>query len=448
MGKLFGTDGVRGIANADLTPELAFRLGEVAAYVLRDATQNEDVFFNIGRDTRISGDMLEAALTAGICSQGVNVRNLGVCPTPAVAYLTVESNAAAGVVISASHNPFMDNGIKFFSGSGYKLFDAVEEKIEKIIASENKLERPVGEKLGRVYSCSSMCDKYAEYAAKIPSRKFDGLKIVIDCANGAASDIAPEIWKKTGAEVVFINNDHNGVNINVECGSTHPDHLCREVVRSKADIGIAYDGDADRVIMCDEKGQLVDGDRIIFICALHLQEQGLLANSSVVVTVMSNMGLELALREKGISVEKSAVGDRYVLEKMLEKNIILGGEQSGHIIFKNLNTTGDGILTSLQVVDTVMTSGKKISEIVAPVVSMPQKLVNVQVRDKKMMDGNADIEAALAFAELKLHGNGRILLRPSGTEQLIRIMVESSDESALDEALNYVADKVRCVMGS
>jgi phosphoglucosamine mutase len=398
MGALFGTDGVRGVANSELTPELAFKLGRAAAYHLAQHSANPTVA--IGRDTRISGDMLEAALISGICSVGVNVYRLGILPTPGIAYLTRKLKATAGAVISASHNPVADNGIKFFDARGYKLPDEMEEQIERTVQGEDSLPRPIGIDVGKVLEVKDAVEQYAEYAASTFVGSLEGLKVVVDCANGAASKVTPVVLRRLGAKVISLHNDPDGTNINLNSGSTHPESLMKAVVDYSADLGFAHDGDADRVLAVDEKGNLVDGDQIIVLCALKLKEQARLRNNTVVVTVMSNLGLHQALKKAGITVKQTKVGDRYVFEEMLASGAVIGGEQSGHIIFLNNNTTGDGLITVLQVLQAVVDSGKKLSELAGLMQPMPQTLVNVKVADKKQAMTNQRFLAAIAEVEI------------------------------------------------
>lgn len=449
MSRLFGTDGVRGKANMELTPELAFKLGEAAAYILKQGHNGDVKRILIGKDTRLSGDMLEAALAAGICSQGVDACLVGICPTPAIAYLTKNSDALAGAVISASHNPFEDNGIKFFSHAGHKLFDSIEDEIEMAIRGDIPVANRSSVVIGAIRDASVMKKEYISsiLIAAGEQKPFTGLKIVVDCSNGAASDFAPYIWEKLGAQTHVIHNRYNGVNINKDCGSTHPAEMRKAVVAKGANFGIAYDGDADRVIMADEKGNEIDGDRIMYLLAVMLKQKGELAGDKVVVTVMSNMGLELALRQQGISIETTGVGDRYVLERMLEKDLVLGGEQSGHIIMHRLSSTGDGIMTSVQAALALIRSGKPLSEVVAAVQSVPQKLVNIKVKDKRLLADCVPIWKQVAIEEENLAGVGRILVRTSGTEHLVRVMVEATDDVKMDESLKRLVAIVEQELG-
>lgn len=444
MGRLFGTDGVRGLANKALTPELAFRMGWAATNYFGEEFHSQPVII-IGRDTRISGQMLEAALAAGICSAGGKAILAGMIPTPAVAYLTRKMNAQAGAVISASHNPFPDNGIKFFAGTGYKLPDAVEDKLEELVhtAAKEQMERPTGENVGTIEYAHELIQQYIEYVIETVDQDFSGLKIVVDCANGAAYETAPAILKKLGAEVVVLNDSPNGININDKCGSTHLEQLQQAVLEHKADIGIAHDGDADRCLAVDEKGQVVDGDQMMVICALELLKKNQLPDNTLVATVMSNIGLHKAIKNAGGKVEITPVGDRYVLEAMLEHGHILGGEQSGHIIFSKYSTTGDGLITALQLISAVKRSGKKMSELANLMTKYPQLLVNIKVRTKDGWEDNAAIKAAIKEGETELGDSGRILVRPSGTEALIRVMAEGPSLPDLDRIVNNIAGIVK-----
>jgi phosphoglucosamine mutase len=440
MGRYFGTDGVRGLANRELTPDLAFRLGRAGAYCLARDHQRPTIV--IGKDTRISGDMLESALAAGICSVGADVIRLGVIPTPGVAYLTRHMGAQAGVVISASHNPMEDNGIKFFGSNGFKLPDALEEEIEQIILSEQELPRPIAGDLGRIKYQHQSGTIYGDYLKNTLGSNLSGLKVVVDCAHGAASFIAPVILKDLGAEVIPIFNQPTGSNINEGCGSTHPEQLMKAVRSHGAHLGIAHDGDADRMLAVDEKGVLVDGDQIMVICAIDLFRRGKLPGNRVVVTVMSNLGLHLALKKMGIEVLETKVGDRYVLEKMLETGTVLGGEQSGHIIFSENNTTGDGIATALQLLNVMVKTGKPLSELASQMEKLPQLLVNVRVPSKDGWETNSAIRSAIEQGKKSLEGRGRILVRASGTEPLIRVMAEGPEEKELKEVVQGIVDVV------
>ncbi|HWJ02084.1 MAG TPA: phosphoglucosamine mutase [Verrucomicrobiae bacterium] len=442
MRALFGTDGVRGVANRELTPVLAYKMGLAGACVLSRSVKGPvKPTIVIGRDTRISGDMLEAALIAGICSVGVNVLRVGVMPTPAVAHLIRELKATAGVVISASHNPVEDNGIKFFASSGYKLPDEMEAEIERMItrAGMNELPCPVGTDVGAVKEVPDAGNIYVDFAKKTISTRLDGLKIVLDCANGAASVLSPRIFSELGAEVISIHSEPTGININKGCGSTHPEDLARKVVETGADLGLAHDGDADRVIAVDEEGNIVDGDHIMVICSTHLKRKGQLPHDTVVVTVMSNLGLRLGLKDANIKVLETQVGDRYVLEELLKSGAGFGGEQSGHIIFLEHNTTGDGIVTGLQLAAVVKETGKTLSELAAQMERLPQVLVNVRVSDKKAAMENDEVKQAIEKGESILGDRGRILVRPSGTEPKVRVMAEGPDENQLQDIVDEIA---------
>ncbi|GMA64111.1 phosphoglucosamine mutase [Alicyclobacillus fastidiosus] len=445
MGRLFGTDGVRGVANADLTPELAFRLGRVGAYVLTSRHRGARIV--IGKDTRISGDMLETALISGILSMGVDVLRLGVISTPGVAYLTKHLRADAGVMISASHNPVEDNGIKFFGGDGFKLLDETEDRIEHILATgEESLPRPTGDEVGRIYNEPAQ-EAYTRFLMSTVTERFDGLHIVLDCANGAASAIAPEVFRRLGAKVTVTHAEPDGVNINVGCGSTHPHVVQQAVLTNDADLGLSFDGDADRLIAVDSTGQVIDGDFIMAICAGSLKRTGELADNKVVATVMSNLGLIKAMESQGIEVLKTAVGDRYVMERMRSDKAVLGGEQSGHIIFLNHTTTGDGILTALQLVQVLVKTGKPLSELRKVMTRYPQILENVRVSDKHAWVHNEAIQAALRQGESLLGDNGRVLVRESGTESLVRVMVEGPDEVVLRKVVGDIVKVVQAELG-
>lgn len=438
MGKLFGTDGVRGVANTELPPELAFRIGRAVAHLFSQDKQQPTLV--IGRDTRLSGQMLEAALIAGICSAGGNVITLGVVPTPAVAYLIRQLKADAGIVISASHNPAPDNGIKIFSGDGYKLPDAVEEQLEELVLADvDQLARPTGGGVGNVEHRPEALDLYIDFVTTTTKQDFRKMKIVLDCANGAAFEAAPRVFRRLGAEVITLYNKPNGVNINVDCGSTHPEALQKAVLEHGAHLGIANDGDADRVIAVDEKGQIVDGDFIMAICGINMLEKGKLPQNTLVSTVMSNLGLHLAFKKAGGKIITTQVGDRYVLEAMREQGFALGGEQSGHIIFSELNTTGDGIITAVQLATVVKESGKSLSELASVMTRLPQVLVNVRVKDKTGWDQNPAIMRSIEAAEQELGESGRVLVRPSGTEALIRIMAEGPNADRLNELVEDIA---------
>ncbi len=429
MGRLFGTDGVRGIANKELTPELAFKLGKAGTYVLKKS--NERPVIVIGKDTRVSGDMLENALAAGILAVGGNVIKAGVIPTPAVAYLARHYGADAGIVISASHNTFEYNGIKFFSGQGFKLDDLLEEKIEDlIISSVDVNSHATGEEIGKCLEAEEDATEiYARHLLETAGYTLDGRRVVLDCANGAAYKVAAQVYEALGADVITIGDRPDGTNINDGCGSTHPEKLQQAVLGHHADIGLAFDGDADRLIAVDELGRVLDGDKTIAICAKMLKKDGKLKDNKVTATVMSNIGFHKAMEAMGISVDVTGVGDRYVLERMLQTGCVIGGEQSGHIIFLEHTTTGDGILSSLQLVRAVLESGRNLSELADEIKIYPQVLVNARINNdyKKTYMKDEEVAASIAAIEKQMQGNGRVLIRPSGTEPLVRVMLEGSD---------------------
>ena len=429
MSRLFGTDGVRGIANSELTPELAFNLGKAGAHVL-SKTHGKPVIL-IGMDTRVSGDMLENALTAGILAVGGNVIKAGIIPTPAVAYLVRHYNADAGIVISASHNTFEYNGIKFFNGQGFKLDDDLEDEIEDIIVRDIDANKHItGDAIGKCLEAEeSALDLYVEFLKNSVDLDLKGLKIVLDCANGASYKAAERVYKDLGAKVVVIGNEPNGININDGCGSTHPEKLQKAVVDEGAFMGLAFDGDADRLIAVDEKGRIMDGDKLMCICAEHLKKKGKLPDNKITATVMSNLGLHKYMESIGCTVDITGVGDRYVLESMLKTGCVLGGEQSGHIIFLDRTTTGDGTMSALQVMEAVLDSGKKPSELSDAITIYPQVLKNAKVREdkKNKYERDDDIMNAISKVEDEMEGRGRVLIRPSGTEPLVRVMLEGED---------------------
>ena len=446
MGKYFGTDGVRGIANRELTPELAFRIGRCGGVVLTGGVKRPKVV--IGRDTRASGPMLESALVAGLLSIGADVVRLGVVTTPAVAYLTRVLGADAGVMISASHNPVEDNGIKFFGGDGFKLLDEKEAEIERLLdAPADDLPRPTGGDVGTVTDDPEAKYRYVEHLKTTVSRSFAGLRIVLDCANGAAYELAPQVFRELGADVVTIGAEPDGTNINAGVGSTHPEALAAKVKELGAHIGLAFDGDADRLIAVDERGEIVDGDYVMCICGDAMKRAGRLKKDTVVATVMSNLGFFKAAEQLGLRMVQTAVGDRYVMEEMVRGGYNLGGEQSGHVIFLDYSTTGDGILTGLQLVDTVVASGKTLGELKTLMRKYPQVLVNVRVADKSGFAGNAAIRKAVEEAESALGDAGRVLVRPSGTEALIRVMAEGPDKDEIERHANAIADVIRRELG-
>ncbi|MEG0798142.1 MAG: phosphoglucosamine mutase [Acidaminococcaceae bacterium] len=441
MSRLFGTDGVRGVANAELTPELAFKLGRAAAvYFGRETTVPKII---IGRDTRLSGTMLEAALAAGICSAGGNAHLLGVVPTPAVSFLTAQMKANAGVVISASHNPFEDNGIKFFSRTGHKLPDSVEDEIENIVSTPVDYQKtPTGSSIGQVIVEAGMASQYVNHIVQSADTKLNGLKVVMDCANGANSEIAPMILRALGAEVVSLFDSPNGININNGCGSTHLEALQAKVLEVGADAGIANDGDADRCLAVDEQGKAFDGDQMMLICALELMKKHQLKDNVLVTTVMSNVGLHQAMKEHGGRCVKTAVGDRYVLEEMTKKGYQLGGEQSGHIIFSEYAKTGDGILTAVKLLGAMVKNNKALSELGELMTKYPQILLNVRVANKHGWEEKKALQEIVAHYQQELGENGQILVRASGTEPLIRIMAEGPDQTRLETIANAIAEVV------
>lgn len=438
MARRFGTDGVRGEANTQLTPELAFQLGRAGAYVLTQHQPPESaVRLLVGRDTRLSGDMLQAALVAGILSVGADAYLVGVVPTPAVAYLTTHYGLDAGVMISASHNPAADNGIKFFSQSGCKLPDQLEDEIEHYLDCSDCLPRPAGDKVGRVHPAEAWQEAYLDYLLAISSADLAGLHLVLDCANGAASQLAPRLFQRLQARVDVINSEPDGLNINADCGSTHLQSLQQAVRQRQADLGLAFDGDADRLLAVDHQGEVVDGDAIMAICALAMQKAGQLAGNQLVATVMSNLGLERAMRQHGIDLLRAAVGDRYVLALMQECGASLGGEQSGHIIFLQHSTTGDGLLTGLRLAQVLSRTGQSLQQLANVVERYPQVLRSVRVSDKAVLQ-QPDVQAAIAKAEQLLAGAGRILVRASGTEPVIRVMAEAEPASLAEQAVGQI----------
>ncbi|KDN59519.1 MAG: phosphoglucosamine mutase [Exiguobacterium sp.] len=445
MGKYFGTDGVRGVANSELTAELAYRLGRAGGYVLsKHLPAGEQPKVLIGRDTRISGHMLEGALIAGLLSIGAEVMRLGVISTPGVAYLTKSLDATAGVMISASHNPVADNGIKFFGSDGFKLDDATEAEIEDILdASEDTLPRPVGKDLGFVSDYYEGAQKYLQLLKQTVDEDLDGLHIALDCAHGATSGLAARLFADLEANVSTIGNSPNGLNINEGVGSTHPEHLAEFVREKGADMGLAFDGDGDRLIAIDENGDVVDGDMIMYICGKYLSEQGRLKDNTIVATVMSNLGFHKAVEEAGMTALQTAVGDRYVVEEMKKHNYTLGGEQSGHLIFLDHSTTGDGMLSGVQLAQIVKSTGRKLSELAAEMPVYPQKLVNIRVTDKNEAMNGERVLATIQEAEAEMNGNGRILVRASGTEPLVRVMAEAPTAEECDRYVEKIAQVVR-----
>lgn len=449
MARLFGTDGVRGEANVTLLPEMAYRLGRAATIYFGKESEEQPLII-IGRDTRISGEMFESALTAGICSAGGRAMLAGIIPTPAIAYLARKHKAKAGIVISASHNPFHDNGIKFFGGDGYKLPDAVEDELEAIVhqlETDDNYQRPTAEHIGHIEYRTDLLNQYMEFVLSTCKERFDGVKVVLDCANGAAYEAMPKILRRLGANVKVIHALPNGTNINDGCGSTHLESLQKAVIENGADFGIAHDGDADRCLCVDEKGQVIDGDHILVMCAMDMMKEGKLPYNTVVTTVMANIGFHQAIKKAGGRAEITKVGDRYVLENMLKNGYKIGGEQSGHIIFTDYSTTGDGLITALQVLSSLKRSGRKASDLTALMTTYPQLLVNVKVATKEGWETNEAIKGAIAEGDKELGENGRILVRPSGTEPLIRVMAEGPDQDQLDRICHAIADVVKKEQG-
>ncbi|CYX85440.1 phosphoglucosamine mutase [Streptococcus suis] len=449
MGKYFGTDGVRGEANVELTPELAFKLGRFGGYVLSQHETDVPRVF-VARDTRISGQMLEAALIAGLLSVGIHVYKLGVLATPGVAHLVKTEKASAGVMISASHNPAQDNGIKFFAGDGFKLDDALEAEIEALLdAEEDTLPRPSAQGLGDVVEYPEGLRKYQQFLVSTGT-DLDGMKVALDTANGAAATSARQIFVDLGADLTVMAEKPDGLNINEGVGSTHPEKLQELVKETGSQIGLAFDGDSDRLIAVDENGVLVDGDRIMYIVGKYLADRGLLAKNTIVTTVMSNLGFHKALDREGIEKAVTAVGDRYVVEEMRKEGYNVGGEQSGHVILMDYNTTGDGQLTAVQLTKIMKETGKKLSELAAEVTIYPQKLVNIRV-ENSMKDKAMEVSAIAAIIEkmeAEMAGNGRILVRPSGTEPLLRVMAEAPTDAEVDYYVDTIADVVRAEIGS
>ncbi|GAV30734.1 phosphoglucosamine mutase [Coriobacteriaceae bacterium EMTCatB1] len=445
MGRLFGTDGVRGIANGDLTPELAFRIGEAASRFLAKKGSGSIV---VGTDTRRSADMLEAAVVAGICAGGADALRLGVIPTPAVAYLAKNLEADGGVVISASHNPAEYNGIKLFDRDGFKLPDEIEDEIEEFLVAEPALSaRPTGARVGRAYVVPDAAERYVSHAIDTIEGDLVGLTIAVDCGHGAASFTTVKALRDLGATVHAVNCDSNGLDINDGCGSTHLEVISELVRAHEVDFGIAHDGDADRVLAVDESGAVVDGDQIMAIAAVHMKRQGRLHGDMLVATVMSNLGLEVAMREHGITVLKTKVGDRYVIDQMRATGATLGGEQSGHIIFMEHATTGDGLVTALQLASIVRSTDTPLSELRTVMRRYPQVLLNVPVEDKALLSSSAKVHDAIAEAERRLGEHGRVLVRASGTEPLVRVMVEAAEEQAANEIAAAIAAVVRAELG-
>lgn len=448
MGRIFGTDGVRGVANEELTPLLAMQLGQAGAYVLTKEKEHKPTIM-VGCDTRISGDMLANALMAGVCSVGANAVFVGVVPTPAVAYLTRKYKVDAGVVISASHNPVEFNGIKFFDGDGYKLPDSLEDDIDALIKNGLKgIEFPTGSQVGKIKYRTDAREEYINHAIQSVNVDLSGVKMVLDCAEGAAHYTSVEAMKELGAEVVAIHTNPDGTNINANCGSTHMQELQARVVFENAKVGLAFDGDADRLLAVDEKGNIIDGDKIMAIIGNHMKEKGQLKNNTIVATVMSNLGFFLMAKEQGITVEQTKVGDRYVLERMKEIGATLGGEQSGHIILLEENTTGDGLLSALHLLEVMVETGKPLSELAKIMEVLPQALINAKVPNHKKNDYMDYPEIASAIDKLseKFAGQGRVLIRPSGTEPMVRVMIEGKDQKQIDEEARKLADLIQDCM--
>ena len=441
MGRLFGTDGVRGVANRELTAELALSLGAAAARRLASPGGPGRRVAVVGRDPRASGEMLEAAVIAGLTSEGVDALRVGVLPTPAVAYLTGAYDADFGVMISASHNPMPDNGIKIFGPGGHKLDDGTEDQIEELV-SAGPASRPVGAGIGRVVDAEDAAERYLRHVGKASTLRLDGLTVVVDCAHGAAASVAPRAYRAAGARVIAINADPNGLNINDGCGSTHLDEIRAAVVAHRADLGLAHDGDADRCLAIDAGGDVVDGDAIMVVLALAMREAGELASDTLVTTVMSNLGLHLAMRSAGIRVRTTGVGDRYVLEELRSGDFSLGGEQSGHIVMPALGSTGDGLVTGLRLMTRMVQTGSSLADLASVMQTLPQVLINVAVADKATAAAAPSVRTAVADAEAELGDTGRILLRPSGTEPMIRVMVEAPEAGLAQRVAERVADAV------
>ena len=450
MGKLFGTDGIRGVANIfPMTPEMVLSIGKATAHVFKEKCGKEKPKFVIGKDTRLSGYMIENALASGIVSVGADVLLVGPMPTPAIAHLTKALNADAGIVLSASHNPAEDNGIKIFSENGHKLSDNVEDEIEKyVLSGKIKTEHIKGDLIGKAHRVDDAKERYIEFAkASVESMSMKGLRVILDCANGAAYNTAPHILSELGVEVVVLNDRPDGLNINLDCGALHPEKMMEVVKEENAHIGIALDGDADRVIVCDENGKSVDGDHIIAICAINMKEKGTLKKNSVVVTIMTNKGFDIAMAKERIKVVKTKVGDRYVVDEMRKKGYVLGGEQSGHIIFSNYTTTGDGMISALQLLRIMKERGKKLSKLAECMTSLPQVLVNVDVKEKKDIS-KLKVNKNIKDAESKLGEKGRVLVRYSGTQNLCRIMIEGENKREIQKIADDIAKTMKKELGA
>ncbi len=440
----FGTDGVRGVANSELTPEIAFKLGRFGGYVLGQHTEEDRPRVLVGRDTRMSGSMLEHALVAGLLSIGAEVFRLGVISTPGVAYLTRQQNATAGIMISASHNPAKDNGIKFFGADGFKLSDDQEREIEDLAnADVDELPRPSDSGLGSAEEYRESILKYIQYLKQTISGDLSGIKVVLDAANGATSPIVNRLFADLETDFFVIGDNPDGLNINEEVGSTHPELMAQTVVEKEADVGLAFDGDGDRIIASDENGNIVDGDKILYICGKYLNDNGQLKNSTVVSTVMSNIGFYHALEKHDIKSVKTAVGDRYVVEEMRENGYNLGGEQSGHVVFLDHSTTGDGLLSGIQLLKVIKDTGKKLSELAAEVTTYPQELINIRVTDKEAVMEHPRVQEVIAEVEAEMAGDGRVLVRASGTEPLLRVMTEAPTQELVTDYCTRIADVVR-----
>ncbi len=449
MGRLFGTDGVRGVANTELTGELAYKLGRAGAYVLSGDNHHKPKIL-VGKDTRKSGDMLEKSLVAGICSSGADAVIAGFIPTPAVAFLVRKYNFDAGVVISASHNPAEFNGIKFFNSQGFKLPDVVEERIEAIILDNSEeIPSPIGKDIGICSTLDTASKDYMDFAKSTINCSLEGLRVALDCGNGASYSVAPDAIKSLGAQVFTICDKPDGLNINHQCGSTHMDNIMNHTIKNKCHIGLAFDGDADRVLAVDEKGQIIDGDKIMAIIGLSMKNKGILKDNTIVATVMSNLGFDVMAKENGLNIVKTGVGDRYVLEKMIAEDYLLGGEQSGHIIIKSFNSTGDGLVTALQLLQVLKESGKELSELASVMTVFPQVLKNARVSNEKKNKYMEDSLIAEKCCKLEetFHGEGRVLIRPSGTEPLVRVMIEGRNQDYITnkaiELVNIIEERLK-----